>query len=137
MMGSDLNQSLLQGHMVTSIGIKKVTIKNNVVLDLEVWMDNPDDYNFSPRLSLVDNILSIYADLDGDGVISDDEILASVELDDEAQQLAERDRVIEARIKFSVHGMHGTLLHKTPLPQTGPNAKKLAEPRWKVMLPLL
>jgi|TARA_B100001250_G_C19698940_1_gene743908 hypothetical protein len=122
--------------MVTSIDIKKVSSRDKVVVDLDVWMDNPNDYDFSPRVSLVDNILSIYVDLDGDGKMSEQEILASAELDDEALQLAERDRVVEARVKFNVHGMHGTLTHKTPNPRTGPNAKKLAEPRWKVMLPL-
>ena len=64
------------------------------------------------------------------------DILATIDLDDDALQMAERDRVVEARIKFSVHGMHGTLTHKTPNPRTGPKSKKLAEPRWKVMLPL-
>ena len=67
---------------------------------------------------------------------SGDEVLASIDLDDEALQMAERDRTVEARIKFSVHGMHGALIHKTPNPRTGPKAKKLAEPRWKTLLPL-
>ena len=67
---------------------------------------------------------------------SDDAVLGSIDLDDETLQMAERDRVIEARIKFSVHGMHDALIHKTPNPRTGPKAKKLAEPRWKTLLPL-
>tara|TARA_Y100000588_G_scaffold293540_1_gene313230 strand:+ start:675 stop:1034 length:360 start_codon:yes stop_codon:yes gene_type:complete len=118
--------------MVTSIDIKKVSSRDKVVIDLDVWMDNPDDYDFSPRVSLVDNLLSLSVEVES----NEFEVLASAELDDEALQLAERDRVVEARIKFSVHGMHGTLTHKTPNPRTGPNAKKLAEPRWKIMLPL-
>jgi|TARA_B110000438_G_scaffold300694_1_gene353691 hypothetical protein len=118
--------------MVTSIDIRKVSSRGKVVIDLDVWMDNPDDYDFSPRVSLVDNILSLSVVLESDEY----EVLASAELDDEALQLAERDRVVEARIKFSVHGMHGTLTHRTPNPQTGPKSKKLAEPRWKVMLPV-
>ena len=119
--------------MVTSVHIKKVSVRDRVVVDLEVWMDNPDDYDFSPRVSLVDNLLSVSVEVES----NDFEVLASVELDDEALQMAERDRLVEARIKFSVHGMHGTLTHKTPQPRSGPNSKKLAEPRWKIMLPLL
>ena len=49
---------------------------------------------------------------------------------------AERDRMVELRVKFSVEGMHGTLTHKTTNVRSGPNAKKLAEPRWKTVLPL-
>ncbi|HIH81850.1 MAG TPA: hypothetical protein HA309_05405 [Candidatus Thalassarchaeaceae archaeon] len=119
--------------MVSSIDIKKVSSRDKVVIDLDVWMDDPDDYDFSPRASLVDNILSLYVQLDD----NEQEVLASFELDDDAVQLAERDRFVEARIKFGVHGMHGTLTHKTPNPRTGPNAKKLAEPRWKITLPLI
>tara|TARA_X000001036_G_scaffold95360_1_gene88019 strand:- start:392 stop:751 length:360 start_codon:yes stop_codon:yes gene_type:complete len=118
--------------MVTSVHIKKVSVRDRVVVDLEVWMDNPDDYDFSPRVSLVDNLLSLSVEVES----NDFEVLASAELDDEALQMAERDRLVEARIKFSVHGMHGTLTHRTPQPRSGPNSKKLAEPRWKIMLPL-
>ena len=46
------------------------------------------------------------------------------------------DELIELRIKFGVHGMHGKLTHKTPLQRSGPNSKKLAESRWKTLLPL-
>ena len=118
--------------MVTSVDIKKVTARDKVVIDLDVWMEDPNDYDFSPRVSLVDNLLSLSVEDES----NDFEVLASAELDDQALQLAERDRVVETQIKFSVHGMHGTLTHKTPQPRTGPNAKKLAEPRWKIMLPL-
>ena len=52
------------------------------------------------------------------------------------RSLPQNDRMIEMRVKFSVEGMHGVLTHKTPMPMTGPNAKKLAEPRWKTLLPL-
>ena len=115
--------------MVTSIDIKKVSSRGKVVIDLDVWMDNPDDYDFSPRVCLAGNLIELREP-------SHEGILASIELDDDALLLAERDRVVEARIKFSVHGMHGILTHRTPNPQTGPKSKKLAEPRWKVMLPL-
>jgi len=115
--------------MVTSVDIKKVTARDRVVLDLDVWMDNPDDYEFSPRVSLSGSTV----ELRQAGV---DDVLATIDLDDGALAMAERDRTVEARIKFNVHGMHGTLVHKTPNPRTGPKAKKLAEPRWKTMLPL-
>ena len=49
---------------------------------------------------------------------------------------AERDRMVELRVKFSVEGMHGILTHKTKNTRIAPNAKKLAEPRWKTVLPL-
>ena len=98
-------------------------------MDLDVWMNDPDDYDYSPRNSLVGNAIEL-SEPTHEGV------LASIELDDDALQLAERDRVVEARIKFSVHGMHGTLTHKTQNTRTGPKSKKLAEPRWKIMLPL-
>ena len=60
----------------------------------------------------------------------------SIDLDDEQMNVAERDRMVELRVKFSVDGMHGVLTHKTRNVRTGPNAKKLAEPRWKTVLPL-
>ena len=98
-------------------------------MDLDVWMDDPNDIDFSPRIALVGNSIELRES-------THEGVLASIELDDDALQLAERDRVVEARIKFSVHGMHGTLTHKTQNPRTGPKSKKLAAPRWKVMLPL-
>ena len=115
--------------MVTSIDIKKVSSRGKVVMDLDVWMNDPDDYEFSTRISLVGNSIELREP-------SHEGVRATIELDDDALQLAERDRVVEARIKFSVHGMHGTLTHKTTNPRTGPKSKKLAEPRWKIMLPL-
>ena len=81
--------------MVTSIDIKKVSSRDRVVVDLDVWMSHPDDYDFSPRASLVDNILSLSVQLESDEY----EILASFELDDELLQMAERDKFVEARIK--------------------------------------
>ncbi|MDP6906758.1 MAG: hypothetical protein QF440_05020 [Candidatus Thalassarchaeaceae archaeon] len=115
--------------MVTSIDIKKVTSRDKVVIDLDVWMDEPNDHDFAPRISLSGNNLEV-RNLGGN------ELLGTIELDDDALQMAERDRSVEARIKFNVQGMHGTLLHKTPNPRNGPNAKKLAESRWKTVLPL-
>ena len=115
--------------MVTSIDIKKVSSRGKVVIDLDVWMNDPNDHEFSPRITLSGNSIELR-------VHGHEDLLASIELDDDALQLAERDRVVEARIKFNVHGMHGTLTHRTPNPRSGPKSKKLAEPRWKVMLPL-
>ncbi|MDP7328713.1 MAG: hypothetical protein QF612_02580 [Candidatus Thalassarchaeaceae archaeon] len=115
--------------MVTSIDIKKVSSRGKVVIDLDVWMNDPNDHEFSPRITLSGNSIELR-------VPGHEDLLASIELDDDALQLAERDRVVEARIKFNVHGMHGTLTHRTPNPRSGPKSKKLAEPRWKVMLPL-
>ena len=115
--------------MVTSIDIKKVSSRGKVVMDLDVWMDDPNDIDFSPRIALVGNSIELREP-------THEGVLASIELDDDALQLAERDRVVEARIKFSVHGMHGILPHKTQPPRPGPKSKKLAAPRWKGMLPL-
>lgn len=115
--------------MVTSINIRKVSSRGKVVIDLDVWMDDPDDFDFSPRIRLSGNRIEVRN-------AGDDELFASIDLDDDALLLAERDRVVEARIKFSVNGMHGVLTHKTPNPRTGPKSKKLAEPRWKTLLPL-
>ena len=114
---------------MTSIDIKKVSSRGKVVIDLDVWMNDPNDHEFSPRITLSGNSIELR-------VPGHEDLLASIELDDDALQLAERDRVVEARIKFNVHGMHGTLTHRTPNPRSGPKSKKLAEPRWKVMLPL-
>jgi hypothetical protein len=51
--------------------------------------------------------------------------------------VVERDRLVELRVKFSVQGMHGQLTHKTKITRDGPNSKKLAEPRWKTVLPIV
>ena len=45
--------------MVTSIDIKKVSSRGKVVMDLDVWMNDPDDYDFSPRISLVGNAIEL------------------------------------------------------------------------------
>ena len=48
----------------------------------------------------------------------------------------ERDRRVELRVKFQVEGMHGKLLLSNPIPADG-KGKKLAEPRWKTIVPIL
>tara|TARA_B100001113_G_scaffold340751_1_gene325225 strand:- start:807 stop:1166 length:360 start_codon:yes stop_codon:yes gene_type:complete len=115
--------------MATSIQIKKATLKDRIVVDVDVWMDDPEDHNFSPRARMIGGQLHIQN-------AGDDEVFSTFDLEDEMQIVAERDRLIELRIKFGVHGMHGTLTHKQPLPRSGPNSKKLAESRWKTLLPL-
>ena len=92
-------------------------------------MNDPKDYNFSPRVAVDGSTLSLHNE-------GDEESVTSVELDSEQMSIAERDRLLELRVKFSVEGMHGVLTHKTKNTRIAPNAKKLAEPRWKTVLPL-
>ena len=115
--------------MVRSIEVKKASVRARLIVDVDVFMNDPDDFDFSPRASMDGNSLSITnAGADAGG---------SIDLDDEQMNAAERDRMVELRVKFSVDGMHGILTHKTKNTRIAPNAKKLAEPRWKTVLPLL
>ncbi|MEC9457406.1 MAG: hypothetical protein VYD27_00315 [Candidatus Thermoplasmatota archaeon] len=114
--------------MVKSIAITKVSIRERLVVDAEVCMIDPQDFDFSPRASIEGSTLSIVNEGGDDA--------STFDLDAEQVTAAERDRMLELRVKFSVQGMHGVLTHKTPMPMDGPNAKKLAEPRWKTLLPL-
>ena len=114
--------------MVRSIEVKKASVRARLIVDVYVFMNDPDDFDFSPRASMDGNSLSITnAGADAGG---------SIDLDDEQMNAAERDRMVELRVKFSVDGMHGILTHKTKNTRIAPNAKKLAEPRWKTVLPL-
>ena len=115
--------------MVKSIEITKASVRGRLIVDAKVFMENPQDFDFSPRARMSDGQLHIQNE-------GQDDVFSTFELEEEMQIIAERDRLIELRIKFGVHGMHGTLIHKTPLPRTGPNSKKLAESRWKTLLPL-
>ena len=115
--------------MATSIEIKKATLRDRIVVDVDVWMDDPEDHDFSPRARMTGGQLHIHNQ-------GREDVFSTFDLEDEMQIVAERDRLIELRIKFGVHGMHGKLTNKTPLPRTGPNSKKLAESRWKTLLPL-
>ena len=115
--------------MVRSIEITKVSISHRLIIDANVRMNAPQDYEFSPRVAIDGSILSLHNE-------GDDESTTSVELDAEQMTTAERDRLLELRVKFSVEGMHGVLTHKTENTRIAPNAKKLAEPRWKTVLPL-
>ncbi|MCH2436216.1 MAG: hypothetical protein CXX73_03065 [Methanobacteriota archaeon] len=115
--------------MVKSIEIKKASVRNRLIVDVDVWMNHPDDFDFSPRASVDGNNLSIRNE-------GDEGPASSIELDSDQMNVAERDRMVELRVKFAVEGMHGVLTHKTKNTRIAPNAKKLAEPRWKTVLPL-
>jgi len=115
--------------MVRSIEITKVSIRDRLIIDADVRMNDPKDYDFSPRVSIEGSTLSLHNE-------SDEGSTTSVELDSDQMTTAERDRLLELRVKFSVEGMHGVLTHKTKNTRIAPNAKKLAEPRWKTVLPL-
>jgi len=116
--------------VVKSIEITKVSIRDRLVVDANVRMLDPQDFDFSPRASIDGSTLSLRNE--GGEVAS-----MNFELDSDQMTTAERDRMLELRVKFSVEGMHGVLTHKTKNTMTAPNAKKLAEPRWKTLLPLL
>ena len=115
--------------MVKSMEITKLSVREKLVVDLSVWMNDPEDYDFSPRASLEGPTLNLF---NGKADIPS----TSIELDEDQIITAERDRMIELRVKFSVEGMHGVLTNKTKNVRDGPNAKKLAEPRWKTLVPL-
>ena len=114
--------------MVKSFEITKVSIRDRLVVDAKVNMKDPQDYDFSPRASISGNTLSL--------VNESGDPSSTFELDAEQVTTAERDRMVELRVKFSVEGMHGVLTHKTPQPMTRPKSKKLAQPSWKTPLPL-
>ena len=115
--------------MVKSMEITKLSVREKLVVDLSVWMNDPEDYDFSPRASLEGSTMNLF---NGNA----DTPSTSIELDEEQIITAERDRMVELRVKFSVEGMHGILTNKTKIVRDGPNAKKLAEPRWKTLVPL-
>ena len=115
--------------MVKSFEITKVTVRGRLVVDADVRMNDPQDFDFSPRASIEGRTLNLHNE--------GDENSTSVELDSDQMTTAERDRMLELRVKFSVEGMHGVLTHKIKNTRIAPNAKKLAEPRWKTILPLV
>ncbi len=114
--------------MVDYIQIKKVGIRNYLSIDLEVWMHHPDDMDFKPRTHLNGRRFSISSATTGKEMVN-------IELDDEQFEAAERDRQVELRIKFGVHGMHGRLNHIHPIIADG-KAKKLANANWKTVQPI-
>lgn len=114
--------------MVDTVEIGRVTLRDNVSLDLSVWMNDPDDWNFRPVLSYAGNTLTIRCANEG-------AVLATVELDDEQDEALQRDRMAELRVKFQVHGMHGRLNDIHPIIADG-KAKKLATANWKTTQPV-
>ncbi len=109
--------------------LNRVQARDRLILDVEVWMKDPNDHAFAPRLILEESMLQIHNE--GDGTV------AAHELSDEELELAQRDMSAEMRVKFMVRGMHGTLTHRQPILADGnANVKKLAEPRWKTILPI-
>ena len=123
-------QVILHGRgMVKEMEITKVSIRDRLIADLKVIMQNPRDYDFVPRAEINGTTLLIKNN-------DDEDSKTSFELDSEMMQIVERDRMLELRVKFNVEGMHGVLLHKTPNPRDGPKSKKLAQPSWKTILPL-
>ena len=114
--------------MVDSVQIKRVGIRDYLSVDIEVWMNNPDDMDFKPRTHLAGNRFSISSATNG-------REMASIELDDEQVEAAERDRQVELRVKFGVQGMHGKLTHIHPIIADG-KAKKLANANWKTVQPI-
>ena len=114
--------------MAKSFEITKVSIRVGLVVVAKVGMKDHQYYDFSARANLSGTTLSI--------VNESGEPSSTFELDEEQVVTAERDRMLELRVKFNVQGMHGVLTHRTPQPMTGPKSKKLAEPSWKTILPL-
>ena len=46
--------------MATSIEIKKATLRDRIVVDVDVWMDDPEDHDFSPRARMAGGQLHIH-----------------------------------------------------------------------------
>jgi hypothetical protein len=114
--------------MVDTIAIKRVNIRDLLSIDLDVWMEHPDDWDFKPRAAISGNKFSISSATTG-------KEMANIDLDDEQMEAAERDRNVELRVKFQVHGMHGRLNDIHPIVADG-KAKKLATANWKSVQPI-
>tara|TARA_B100001996_G_C18537987_1_gene545755 strand:+ start:527 stop:880 length:354 start_codon:yes stop_codon:yes gene_type:complete len=114
--------------MVDSINIKRVNVRDYLSLDLEVLMNNPDDMDFRPVAHVSGKRFSVSSATTGVE-------MASVDLDDEQIEAAERERMVELRVKFSVQGMHGRLNKIHPIIADG-KAKKLANANWKTVQPI-
>ena len=89
--------------MVRSIEVKKASVRNRLIVDVDVLMNEPNDFDFSPRASMEGNSLSI--------TNAGDEAGGSIDLDDDQMIAAERDRMVELRVKFSC------LLYTSPSPR--------------------
>jgi len=115
-------------NMVDTIEISRVNIRDSLSVDLSVWMNNPNDWQFQPTLSVTGNTFTVSSKETGDS-------LASIELDDEQLEAVQRDKTAELRVKFQVHGMHGRLNNIQPIIADG-KAKKLATANWKTQQPV-
>ena len=114
--------------MVESVVVNKVQVRATLVIDTDVWMHTINDFDFAPRFHLIDSNLVLSEASDGSE-------LAAIDLDDEMLEMVERDRSVDLRVKFLVHGFHGHLKDIHPIIADG-KAKKLAESRWKSTLPV-
>jgi hypothetical protein len=115
-------------NMVDTIEISRVNIRDSLSVDLSVWMNNPNDWQFQPTLSVTGNTFTVSSKETG---VS----LASIELDDDQLEAVQRDKTAELRVKFQVHGMHGRLNNIQPIIADG-KAKKLATANWKTQQPV-
>ena len=88
--------------MVDTVEIGRVTLRDTLSLDLSVWMNHPDDWDFRPVLSYAGTTLTITCANHGT-------TLASVDLDDEQDEALQRDRMAELRVKVHVHGIRVTV----------------------------
>ncbi|RJU99463.1 MAG: hypothetical protein DWC04_00795 [Candidatus Poseidoniales archaeon] len=109
--------------MVDSIEISRVNIRDSLSLDVSVWMNDPNDMDFRPALSVSGSTFTISSLTDGAS-------LASIELDEDQMEAVVRDQAAELRVKFQVRGMHGELKTIHPIIADG-KAKKLATANWK------
>ena len=114
--------------MVESVVVNKVQVRATLVVDTDVWMHTINDFDFAPRFHLTESNLVLSEASDGNE-------LATITLDDEMLEMVERDRSVDLRVKFLVHGFHGHLKDIHPIIADG-KAKKLAESRWKSTLPV-
>jgi hypothetical protein len=112
--------------MVESVVVNKVQVRATLVVDTDVWMHTINDFDFAPRFHLTESNLVLSEASDGSE-------LATIALDDEMLEMVERDRSVDLRVKFLVHGFHGHLKDIHPIIADG-KAKKLAESRWKSTL---
>ena len=63
-------------YMVKSIQITKASIRDRLIIDAEVKMNDPHDYDFSPRANMDGNVLQIQNE-------DDSESISTIELDNE------------------------------------------------------
>ena len=82
--------------MVKSIAITKVSIRERLVVDAEVCMIDPQDFDFSPRASIEGSTLSIVNEGGDDA--------STFDLDAEQVTTAERDRMLELRGEIMIRG---------------------------------